>query len=126
MKGRFKDPMHGKNERSLPVNNRWPGRVVGWVSCAIGLFFVGAAHPADQDLFRITVVDEQTRRGVPLVELRTVNNISLWTDSNGITDSNRSGGHPLRRTRRTLSVRNRPAGPSRRSARTSGGRTNQG
>ena len=97
VKGRFKDPMHGKNERSLPVNNRWPGRVVGWVSCAIGLFFVGAAHPADQDLFRITVVDEQTRRGVPLVELRTVNNISLWTDSNGIAAFNEPGltGHEV-------------------------------
>ena len=29
-------------------------------------------------------MDEQTGRGVPLVELRTVNNIALWTDSNGI------------------------------------------
>jgi len=97
VKGRFKDPMHAKNETSLPMNNRWPGRVVGWVSCAIGLFFAGAAHPADQDLFRIMVVDEQTRRGVPLVELRTVNNISLWTDSNGIAAFNEPGltGHEV-------------------------------
>src|SRR5438093_5808975 len=34
--------------------------------------------------FKITVVDEQTGRGVPLVELRTVNGIRLVTDSNGI------------------------------------------
>src|ERR1043165_5532594 len=34
--------------------------------------------------FRITVVDDQTGRGVPLVELRTVNNITFFTDSNGI------------------------------------------
>jgi hypothetical protein len=34
--------------------------------------------------FRITVVDEQTGRGVPLVELRTVNGLRSWTDSNGI------------------------------------------
>jgi len=34
--------------------------------------------------FKITVVDEQTGRGVPLVELETVNNIRHLTDSNGI------------------------------------------
>ena len=34
--------------------------------------------------FKIKVVDDQTGRGVPLVELRTVNNIKYYTDSNGI------------------------------------------
>jgi hypothetical protein len=34
--------------------------------------------------FTITVVDEQTGRGVPLVELRTTNHIRCYTDSNGI------------------------------------------
>jgi hypothetical protein len=34
--------------------------------------------------FTIRVVDRQTGRGVPLVELRTVNNIRYFTDSNGI------------------------------------------
>jgi hypothetical protein len=34
--------------------------------------------------FAITVVDEQTGRGVPLVELRTVNGIKLFTDSAGV------------------------------------------
>jgi hypothetical protein len=34
--------------------------------------------------FTIRVVDRQTGRGVPLVELRTVNNIRHFTDSNGI------------------------------------------
>jgi len=38
---------------------------------------------ADQP-FRITVVDDQTGRGVPLVELKTVNNLLFYTDSNGI------------------------------------------
>src|SRR5205807_5716851 len=42
------------------------------------------AYSVANDCFNIAVVDEQTGRGVPLVELRTVNNISLWTDSNGI------------------------------------------
>src|SRR5262245_7040888 len=44
-----------------------------------------AAEPEDaKKYFTITVVDEQTGRGVPLVELRTVNGIRLWKDSNGI------------------------------------------
>src|SRR5260370_38096420 len=34
--------------------------------------------------FAIIVVDDQTGRGVPLVELRTVNNIRLVTDNNGV------------------------------------------
>jgi hypothetical protein len=34
--------------------------------------------------FRIQVVDEETGWGVPLVELRTVNQIRYYTDSNGI------------------------------------------
>ena len=34
--------------------------------------------------FKIQVLDRQTGRGVPLVQLRTVNNIRYFTDSNGI------------------------------------------
>jgi hypothetical protein len=34
--------------------------------------------------FRITVVDEKTGRGVPLVELETVHHVRYYTDSNGI------------------------------------------
>src|SRR5271165_862527 len=34
--------------------------------------------------FRIQVVEEGTGRGVPLVELKTVNQIRYYTDSNGI------------------------------------------
>jgi hypothetical protein len=34
--------------------------------------------------FKLQVVDEQTGRGVPLVELRTVNGIRFWTDSAGV------------------------------------------
>src|SRR3954469_10832642 len=44
-----------------------------------------AAAPAEvTKYFTITVVDGQTGRGVPLVELRTVNGIRHYTDSNGI------------------------------------------
>jgi hypothetical protein len=45
-----------------------------------------AAQPAPDSgkYFTITVVDEQTGRGVPLVELRTVNQVPWYTDSNGV------------------------------------------
>jgi hypothetical protein len=43
-----------------------------------------AAAPEAGRPFAIEVVDEQTGRGVSLIELRTVNNIRLVTDSNGI------------------------------------------
>jgi hypothetical protein len=47
---------------------------------------VGASAPPQlRNLyFRIQVVDDQTSRGVPLVELRTVSNLRYVTDSNGV------------------------------------------
>lgn len=42
-----------------------------------------AALPADR-YFTITVVDEATGRGVPMVELTTTNSVRYYTDSNGI------------------------------------------
>jgi hypothetical protein len=48
------------------------------------LALTSAALAAPGEYFRITVVDDQTERGVPLVELKTVNGIAFWTDSNGI------------------------------------------
>jgi hypothetical protein len=37
------------------------------------------------------VIDQETGRGVPLVELKTTNRISVWTDSNGIVAWNEPG-----------------------------------
>ncbi len=48
------------------------------VSAVIG------AVPDSADYFKITVVDQETGRGVPLDELRTVNNIRLYTDPAGV------------------------------------------
>jgi hypothetical protein len=42
----------------------------------------GRADP--KDYFAIIVVDEETGRGVPLVELRTVHDVKYYTDSNGV------------------------------------------
>ena len=48
-------------------------------------FLVGSAlAQAGEKYFQITVVDDQTGRGVPLVELTTTNSIRCYTDSNGI------------------------------------------
>jgi len=54
-----------------------------------GKAFASKNQPADSldpssRYFKIQVVDRQTGRGVPLVELRTVSNIKYFTDSNGI------------------------------------------
>src|SRR5262245_46279590 len=43
------------------------------------------------DYFAIEVVDDQTGRGVPLVELETVNRIHYITDSNGLVAFNEPG-----------------------------------
>ncbi len=44
-----------------------------------------SAPGSDQkQYFAIQVVDEETRRGVPLVQLRTTNDIAYYTDSNGL------------------------------------------
>ena len=47
------------------------------------LLIVHLAYPqADStDYFRITVIDVDTQRGVPLVELKTLSNLLYYTDS---------------------------------------------
>ena len=37
-----------------------------------------------QKYFKIKVIDSETERGVPLVELKTMSQVSYFTDSNGI------------------------------------------
>ncbi|MBI9018251.1 MAG: hypothetical protein JEZ07_13425 [Phycisphaerae bacterium] len=43
------------------------------------------------DYFKIQILDQATGRGVPLIELRTVNKICFWTDSQGIVAFNEPG-----------------------------------
>lgn len=47
---------------------------------------VSASHaaPPSHPYFRITVVDDETGRGIPAVRLKTVNEIEYWTDSAGV------------------------------------------
>src|SRR5262249_30223087 len=52
--------------------------VLSWVA------LLGADPGQGTSYFAITVVDGETGRGVPLVELRTVNGLRQFTDSNGV------------------------------------------
>ena len=45
---------------------------------------LGCASHAPARIFRITVVDAETGRGIPAVELRTTDARSFFTDSAGI------------------------------------------
>ena len=54
---------------------------IALTATALGL---GGGCALGQGCFVIRVVDEETGRGVPLVELRTVNEVAYWTDSGGV------------------------------------------
>jgi hypothetical protein len=64
-------------------------RTRSWLLAA--LISVATAVADDAKPFAIQVVDEATGRGVPLVELRTVNNICHYTDSAGLIAFNEPG-----------------------------------
>jgi hypothetical protein len=49
-----------------------------------GMLLLPESAAADSVPFAIHVVDQDTGRGVPLIELRTTNNLRFYTDSNGI------------------------------------------
>lgn len=51
---------------------------------SLGAIIPSPAPADDETYFRVTVVDQETGRGVPLVELSTVNDIRYWTDSAGV------------------------------------------
>jgi hypothetical protein len=50
----------------------------------VAFAFRSSAQPAKDEPFIITVLDDQTNRGVPLVQLTTVNNIPFISDSAGV------------------------------------------
>jgi len=56
-----------------------------WISSIPALLLAGSSVSARQQaLFRITVVDVGTGRGVPLIELTTTGNVTYVTDSAGV------------------------------------------
>ncbi|MFN0134884.1 MAG: hypothetical protein ACKVS9_02075 [Phycisphaerae bacterium] len=73
-----------KNAHS-PINNICRARTV---ACLLALAAATAAALGQESqpahYFRIHVIDDQTSRGVPLVELRTTHNVQYLTDSAGM------------------------------------------
>lgn len=75
--------------RSRPFTGSGPFSRSGFlrVLCVLCVGYPGSVNALGAEVprpFRIQVVDESTGRGVPLVELKTVNNIRYVTDSNGV------------------------------------------
>lgn len=58
---------------------------------------LGLGQVKDFQGFTITVIDEDTKRGVPLVELRTVHEVKYYTDNQGVIALNEPGlmGHEV-------------------------------
>lgn len=65
-------------------------RQVKW-GLVLSALFASACSANPKDYHGIHVVDEQTGRGVPLVELRTTGELALWTDSAGWIAFNEPG-----------------------------------
>jgi hypothetical protein len=73
--------------KPLTTNNHRftvPARIIGGLVLLAGFCSASTAFAAPNDYFAIHVLDEATGRGVPLVELTTVNQITHWTDSSGL------------------------------------------
>jgi len=68
------------------MRDLWRTIAAGFLTMLLLLSFVstGAAPSDSSDYSKIAVVDEETGRGVPLVELKTTNDVRYYTDSNGI------------------------------------------
>jgi hypothetical protein len=65
----------------MKLARRLPLLLAALALTAIG---IAGAAPESSRYFAIEVLDEQTGRGVPLVELKTVDSVRYYTDSNGI------------------------------------------
>ncbi|MDZ4683757.1 MAG: hypothetical protein SH850_01630 [Planctomycetaceae bacterium] len=63
----------------------------------LALLLAGAETPAANRPFAIEIVDQDTSRGVPLVELETTNNLVFVTDSRGVVAFDEPGllGQPV-------------------------------
>jgi hypothetical protein len=70
----------------MPVSSRRTRRVASLLVAAAAaavLVWFGVRAPTSK-YFVVRVIDEQTGRGVPLVELRLPNEVKYWTDSAGL------------------------------------------
>ena len=87
----FASPVRTRTHGFTTKTQRTPRRIqrMGILLGALCVFVVHLfsatrfASAADSPYFGIHVVDEVTNRGVPLIELRTVNDIAFYTDNAG-------------------------------------------
>ncbi len=62
------------------------------IACSLACFLLANTCYSDgPTCFSIRVIDDESERGVPLVELKTVNDVSYWTDSAGYVAINEPG-----------------------------------
>ena len=64
---------------------------IGTCACLLGIVSARGAAQTGSSYFKIEVVDQQTGRGVPLVELETTHHVRYVTDSRGIVAFNEPG-----------------------------------
>jgi hypothetical protein len=69
-------------------NRLWPA--IAW-GCLLGMMSAQGWAQSGNAYFKIVVVDQQTGRGVPLVELETVHHVRYVTDSAGVVALNEPG-----------------------------------
>jgi hypothetical protein len=80
------------NQLKLTETNMWKVSIRSMLFLFVWIALFGRSEAAPtSEYFEIEVVDATTDRGVPLVELKTVNQVSFWTDSNGIIAFNEPG-----------------------------------
>src|SRR5690606_15097156 len=83
----------GRLPNQVSSRRRWQMQMRTYLSgfaLVVAAVLAGETHAADE-FFKIQVIDEETERGVPLVELETVNNVRYVTDSNGLIALNEPG-----------------------------------
>jgi hypothetical protein len=69
---------------AAPTDDNYDRCMIRFRAVSVATLLLASSAYADAKPFVIQVVDDETGRGVPLVELQTVNNIRLVTDSHGI------------------------------------------
>ena len=75
--------MDGAQSPSEEPASRWRRAATEclFFSILLALVFQTSAAQQPADYFKIVVVDQDTGRGVPLVELRTTNDVSHYTNT---------------------------------------------
>jgi hypothetical protein len=74
---------HGSHD-CVTQNTAFPGQAMYYFYCIGFAAMMITAPTLAATPYWVRIVDAETGRGVPLVELRTPNAVAFWTDSNGV------------------------------------------